>query len=70
MFMKALDSMGKLTDPMFGNIQPDETVDIYYNLSSNGKTTSVGLGTRSQLSVTLLTQLLKINSSCLALKLE
>lgn len=37
MFMKALDSMGKLTDPMFGNIQPDETVDIYYNLSSNGK---------------------------------
>ncbi|KJH71801.1 manganese catalase family protein [Aliterella atlantica] len=37
MFMKALDAMGKLTDPMFGNIQPDETVDIYYNLSSNGK---------------------------------
>ena len=37
MFMKALDSMGKLTDPMFGSIQPDETVDIYYNLSSNGK---------------------------------
>lgn len=37
MFMKALDSMGKLSDPMFGNIQPDETVDIYYNLSSNGK---------------------------------
>ncbi len=37
MFMKALDSMGKLTDPMFGNIQPDETVDLYYNLSSNGK---------------------------------
>ncbi|HTL90588.1 MAG TPA: manganese catalase family protein, partial [Leptolyngbya sp.] len=37
MFMKALDSMGKLTDPMFGNIQPDETVDIYYNLSQNGQ---------------------------------
>lgn len=37
MFMKALDSLGKLTDPMFGSIQPDETVDIYYNLSSNGK---------------------------------
>jgi Mn-containing catalase len=36
MFMNALDSMGKLTDPMFGTIQPDETVDIYYNLSSNG----------------------------------
>ncbi|AFY55253.1 Mn-containing catalase [Rivularia sp. PCC 7116] len=37
MFMKALDSMGKLTDPFFGNIQPDSTVDIYYNLSTNGK---------------------------------
>lgn len=37
MFMKALDSMGKLTDPFFGNIQPDETVDIYYNLSTNGQ---------------------------------
>ncbi|MBZ8181059.1 MAG: manganese catalase family protein [Oscillatoria sp. PMC 1051.18] len=37
MFMNALDSMGKLTDPFFGNIEPDETVDIYYNLSTNGK---------------------------------
>ncbi|SRR5579883_188768 len=37
MFMKALDSLGKLTDPFFGNIQPDNTVDIYYNLSTNGK---------------------------------
>lgn len=37
MFMKALDSLGKLTDPFFGNIQPDQTVDIYYNLSTNGK---------------------------------
>ncbi|MBD2258748.1 manganese catalase family protein [Pseudanabaena sp. FACHB-2040] len=37
MFMKALDSLGKLDDPFFGNIPPDETVDIYYNLSSNGK---------------------------------
>ncbi len=37
MFMKALDSLGKLTDPMFGNIQPDETVDLYFNLSTNGK---------------------------------
>ena len=36
MFMKALDSLGKLDDPFFGNIQPDETVDIYYNLSTNG----------------------------------
>ncbi|PSN11386.1 catalase [filamentous cyanobacterium CCT1] len=36
MFMNALDAMGKLTDPMFGNVQPDETVDLYYNLSTNG----------------------------------
>jgi Mn-containing catalase len=36
MFMNALESLGKLTDPMFGNVQPDDTVDIYYNLSSNG----------------------------------
>ncbi|PSB12735.1 catalase [Pleurocapsa sp. CCALA 161] len=35
MFMKALDSLGKLTDPFFGNVQPDETVDIYYNLSTS-----------------------------------
>ncbi|HEY9798517.1 MAG TPA: manganese catalase family protein [Leptolyngbyaceae cyanobacterium] len=37
MFMKALESLGKLTDPFFGNIQPDQTVDLYYNLSTNGK---------------------------------
>ncbi len=37
MFMKALESLGKLTDPFFGNIQPDETVNLYFNLSSNGK---------------------------------
>ncbi|MBD2411872.1 catalase [Nostoc calcicola FACHB-389] len=36
MFMKALDSLGKLTDPFFGNIKPDETVNLYYNLSTNG----------------------------------
>ncbi|PPJ63134.1 manganese catalase family protein [Cuspidothrix issatschenkoi] len=36
MFMKALDSLGKLTEPLFGNIQPDETVALYYNLSTNG----------------------------------
>lgn len=36
MFMKALDAMGKLTDPMFGNIEPDETVELYYNLSTDG----------------------------------
>jgi len=37
MFMKALDSLGKLTDPFFGNIQPDETVDLYFNLSNDGQ---------------------------------
>jgi Mn-containing catalase len=37
MFMKALDTLGKLTDPFFGNIQPDNTVDIYYNLSTDGQ---------------------------------
>ncbi|MBD2178626.1 manganese catalase family protein [Pseudanabaena sp. FACHB-1998] len=36
MFMKALDSLDKLTDPFFGNIQPDETVKLYYNLSTDG----------------------------------
>jgi len=36
MFMKALDSLGKLTEPLFGNIQPDETVSLDYHLSSNG----------------------------------
>ena len=37
MFMRALDSLGKLTDPFFGNIQPDETVALYYNLSTDGQ---------------------------------
>lgn len=37
MFMEALNSMDKLTDPFFGDIKPDETVDIYYNLSTNGE---------------------------------
>ena len=37
MFMKALDSMGKLDDPLFGNVQPDETVNLYFNLSTNGE---------------------------------
>lgn len=35
MFMKALDSLGKLDDPFFGNVQPDETVNLYFNLSSS-----------------------------------
>jgi Mn-containing catalase len=33
MFMKALDSLGKLDDPFFGSIATDETVDITFNLS-------------------------------------
>jgi Mn-containing catalase len=33
MFMKALDSMGKLDDPMFGTITPDDTVNVVFNLS-------------------------------------
>jgi len=33
MFMAALEKMGKLDDPMFGTIQPDETVDLVFNLS-------------------------------------
>jgi Mn-containing catalase len=36
MFMKALESLGKLTDPFFGNVKPDETVNVYYDMSSNG----------------------------------
>ncbi|MBL1174777.1 manganese catalase family protein [Pantanalinema sp. GBBB05] len=42
MFMEALNSLGKLDDPFFGNIQPDETVDLYYNLSSDGATDERG----------------------------
>jgi Mn-containing catalase len=33
MFMKALDAMGKLDDPFFGNVPPDETVKLVFNLS-------------------------------------
>ncbi len=36
MFMKALESLGKLTEPMFGNVKPDDTVKVYYHFSSNG----------------------------------
>lgn len=36
-FMKALESLGKLDEPFFGTIQPDETVDLYFNLSSDGE---------------------------------
>jgi manganese catalase len=33
MFMAALDRMGKLDDPYFGTIKPDDTVDMVFNLS-------------------------------------
>ena len=33
MFMTALESLGKLTDPLFGTVKPDETVKLYFNLS-------------------------------------
>jgi Mn-containing catalase len=36
MFMQALDKLGKLTDPFFGTIEPDQTVDVYFDLSRNG----------------------------------
>jgi Mn-containing catalase len=37
MFMMALESLGKPTEPLFGNAQPDKTVNLYYHLSSDGK---------------------------------
>lgn len=33
MFMAALQRMGKLDDPMFGTVAPDDTVDLAFNLS-------------------------------------
>lgn len=42
MFMEALNAMGKLDEPFFGNVQPDETVDLYYNLSSDGEADARG----------------------------
>ena len=33
MFMKALQSLDKLDDPMFGTIPPDDTVNLVFNLS-------------------------------------
>ena len=34
MFMEALNSLDKLTDPLFGDLKPDSSVDVYFNLSS------------------------------------
>jgi Mn-containing catalase len=33
MFMAALEKMHKLDEPLFGDLKPDETVNVYYNLS-------------------------------------
>jgi Mn-containing catalase len=34
MFMDALKSMDMLDKPLFGDLKPDDTVDLYFNLSS------------------------------------
>ena len=36
MFMDALKSMNKLDEPLFGDLTPDDTVDLYFNLSQSG----------------------------------
>jgi len=51
MLMKALDSMGKLDDPMFGNVQPDDTVKLVFNLSHGDD--ARGPGTRHRTSTIL-----------------
>lgn len=34
MFMEALRSIGALDEPLFGDLKPDHTVNLYFNLSS------------------------------------
>jgi Mn-containing catalase len=34
MFMVALKSLNKLDEPLFGDLKPDDTVNLYFNLSS------------------------------------
>jgi Mn-containing catalase len=34
MFMEALRSMNALDQPLFGDLKPDDTVNLYFNLSS------------------------------------
>lgn len=34
MFMEALNTLGALNQPAFGQLQPDETVNLYFNLSN------------------------------------
>ncbi len=40
MFMAALKQMNKLDDAIFGDLRPDDTVNVYYNLSSSLEGTS------------------------------
>ena len=42
MFMKALEAMNKLDDPMFGDLKPDDTVDVYFNLTAGPEAESRG----------------------------
>jgi Mn-containing catalase len=35
MFMQTLESMNKLDDPMFGELKPDDTVDVCFNLTTD-----------------------------------
>jgi hypothetical protein len=51
MLMKALDQLGKLDDPFFGNIPPDETSEAGCSTSPRVRT-NVVLGTKSQTSTT------------------
>ena len=37
LFMDALKSMDKLDSPLFGDLQPDDTVDLYFNLSQSAE---------------------------------
>jgi Mn-containing catalase len=34
MFMEALHAIDKLTVPLFGSLNPDDSVNIYFNMSS------------------------------------
>ncbi len=34
MFMEALNSINKLTEPLFGDLKPDSSVNVYFNMSS------------------------------------
>ena len=34
MFMEALNSINKLTEPLFGDLKPDGSVNVYFNMSS------------------------------------